>query len=60
MDVELKFEAADLEALHENVVKAGADVVSAVTDEGFGRQLQLRAPGGLLVKINDLDPELYG
>lgn len=59
-DVELNFEAADLDALHESLVEAGADIVSPVTDEGFGRQLQLRAPGGLLIKINELDPELYG
>jgi len=59
-DVELNFEAANLDALEETVSKAGVEVVSPVTDEGFGRQLQLRAPGGLLIKINELDPELYG
>ena len=30
-----------------------------VTDEGFGRQLQVAAPGGLLIKINELDGDLY-
>jgi hypothetical protein len=29
------------------------------TDEGFGRQLQLATPDGLLVKIDETDPELY-
>ena len=59
-DIELNFEAADLTKLEESLTQAGVDVVSPVTDEGFGRQLQLRAPGGLLIKINELDPELYG
>ena len=59
-DVELNFEATDLASLEAAVTTAGVEVVSPVTDEGFGRQLQLRAPGGLLIKINELDPELYG
>ena len=59
-DVELNFEATRLDELEASVTRAGVEVVSPVTDEGFGRQLQLRAPGGLLIKINELDPELYG
>ncbi|SDH36297.1 hypothetical protein [Pseudonocardia oroxyli] len=35
-------------------------LVAPVTDEGFGRQQQLRAPGGPLVKVNELDPGLFG
>ena len=58
--VELNFEASDLDAVQQAVQAAGAEVVTPVTDEGFGRQLQLRAPGGLLIKVNELDPELYG
>ncbi|MBK4347062.1 VOC family protein [Lacisediminihabitans changchengi] len=59
-DVELNFESADLAQLEEALSTQDVDIVSSVTDEGFGRQLQLRAPGGLLIKINELDPELYG
>ncbi len=29
------------------------------TDEGFGRQLQIKTPDGLLLKINELEPDLY-
>lgn len=57
--VELNFEAANLDHLEKVVSQAGVDVVKSVTDEGFGRQLQLRAPGGLLIKVNELDPDLY-
>ena len=28
-------------------------------EELFGRQLQLRTPDGLLVKVNELEPERY-
>ena len=59
-DVELNFEATRLDELEKSVAQAGIEVVAPVRDEGFGRQLQLRAPGGLLIKINELDPELYG
>jgi len=59
-DVELNFEATDLDGLEKSVSQAGVEIVTPVTDEGFGRQLQLRAPGGLLIKINELDPGLYG
>ena len=30
-----------------------------VTDEGFGRQLQVSPPDGLLIGINELQPEPY-
>jgi len=59
-DVELSFAASDLDAVKTRLQGAGADIVSGPTDEGFGRQLQVRAPGGMLVKINELDPSLYG
>lgn len=58
-DVELNFEATDLEVVEATALAAGLDVVTPVRDEGFGRQLQLRAPGGLLIKINELDSSLY-
>ncbi len=38
---------------------AGADVVSPTTDEAFGRHLHVRTPDGLLVKINELQPDQY-
>lgn len=59
--VELNFTATgDLAALEERVAAAGVEVVRPTTDEGFGRQLQLRGPDGLLVKVNELEPALYG
>ena len=59
--VELNFTAVgDLAGLEERVAAAGVEVVRPTTDEGFGRQLQLRGPDGLLVKVNELDPSLYG
>ena len=59
-EVELNFEANNLDQIQQSVQDAGVEVVAPVSDEGFGRQLQLRAPGGLLIKINELDPTLYG
>ena len=57
--VELKFvSSGPLTALE--VRSAGMQIVSPTSDEGFGRQLQVASPDGLLVKINELDPELYG
>lgn len=37
---------------------AGVAVVALITDEGFGRQLKLRSPDGLLVKVNEIRPEM--
>lgn len=34
-------------------------IAQPTTDEGFGRQLQLKSPDGLLLKVNELEPELY-
>ena len=36
------------------------EVAQPTSDEGFGRQLQLRTPDGLLVKVNEIDAELIG
>jgi hypothetical protein len=59
--VELSFASSEpLDRLEERLRAAGVDIARPTTDEGFGRQLQLAAPGGLLVKINELDPQLYG
>jgi catechol 2,3-dioxygenase-like lactoylglutathione lyase family enzyme len=51
--------AGPLEELEERVRAAGVDVVRPTGDEAFGRQLQLAAPGGMLVKVNELEPELF-
>lgn len=59
-DVELNFESRTrLEHVERAARDAGIEVVMPTSDEGFGRQLQLRTPDGLLVKINELDPELF-
>ena len=38
----------------------GVEVSGPSADQGFGRQLQLRTPDGLLVTINEIDAELIG
>lgn len=48
-----------LTAMEDRLRSAGADVVAPTSDEAFGRQLQVRTPDGLLVKINELQPDLY-
>jgi catechol 2,3-dioxygenase-like lactoylglutathione lyase family enzyme len=58
--VELNFESTvPLEQVAERLREAGADVVGDPEDTGFGRQLQVRSPGGLLLKVNELQPERY-
>ena len=58
--VELNFEATQpLERIQGALRDAGIATLGDPTDEGFGRQLQVRAPGGLLLKINELDTETY-
>lgn len=58
--VELNFEATQpLDQLEDRLRAAGVTIACPTTDEGFGRQLQLASPDGLLVKIDELDPELY-
>ncbi|RLV48634.1 VOC family protein [Nocardioides mangrovicus] len=59
--VELNFESTgNLDDLEGRLRAAHVDIAQGTSDEGFGRQLQLRTPDGLLVKINELDQELYG
>lgn len=59
-DVELNFESrTPLEQVEQAARDAGVEVVAPVSDQGFGRQLQVRSPDGLLVKINELDPDLF-
>ncbi len=58
--VELNFEyKASLEELEKSLRAAGVKIVRPTGDEGFGYQLQLEDPDGMLVKINQLDPDLY-
>ena len=58
--VELNFEATEpLEQLEDRLRAAGVTIARPTTDEGFGRQLQLATPDGLLVKIDETDPQLY-
>lgn len=58
--VELNFEyTASLEELEKRLRKAGVTIARPTGDEGFGYQLQLEDPDGLLIKINQTDPELY-
>ncbi|WP_205850229.1 VOC family protein [Nakamurella flava] len=48
-----------LTEVEDRLRSAGADVVAPTSDEAFGRQLQVRTPDGVLVKINELQPDLY-
>ncbi|WP_380027752.1 VOC family protein [Dactylosporangium vinaceum] len=59
--VELNFETTEPLETVEARLRAAAAVTIAqpTTDEGFGRQLQVTTPDGLLIKINELDRELY-
>ncbi len=58
--VELNFEySASLEDLEKKLREAGMTIVRPVGDEGFGYQLQLEDADGMLIKINQIDPELY-
>ncbi|GAC1392688.1 MAG: hypothetical protein NVSMB38_17040 [Ktedonobacteraceae bacterium] len=58
--IELNFEyPASLEKLEKKLRETGVTIVRPTGDEGFGCQLQLEGPDGMLVKINQIDPELY-
>ena len=58
--VELNFQASDdLAELEARLAAAGVLIDTPTTDEGFGRQLIVRSPDGLLVKINELDEAAY-
>lgn len=59
--VELNFEATgDLRDLETRLADRGVTIDTPTTDAGFGRQLIVRSPDGLPVKINELDPRSYG
>ncbi len=58
--VELNFETSrDLTDIEATLRGANVEIAQSVTDEGFGRQLQVTSPDGLLIKINQLEPGLY-
>lgn len=58
--VELNFHSAtDLQQVEAALRAAQVEIHQPVTDEGFGRQLQVSSPDGLLIKINQLEPDLY-
>ena len=58
--VELNFDTdGDLDEVEARLRAAQVTITAPVTDEGFGRQLQIASPDGLLVKINQLEPDLY-
>ena len=57
--VEFMLEAPDLDAVEAELRASGVEIVTPATDTGFGRQLQVRSPDGLLVKINELDAGRY-
>ncbi len=58
-DVELNFESrTPLEHVEQAARDANVEIAAPTSDEGFGRQLQLRTPDGMLVKINEIDADL--
>ena len=58
--VELNFESTEpLEQLEARLRAAGVPIARPTSDEGFGRQLQVASPDGLLLKIDALEPELF-
>lgn len=58
-DVELSFASrTPLEHVERAARDAGVTIETPTSDEGFGRQLQLRTPDGMLVKINEIDADL--
>jgi catechol 2,3-dioxygenase-like lactoylglutathione lyase family enzyme len=48
-----------LEALVERLADAGVAPSRPTTDEAFGRSLEVTDPDGLVVQVNEHDPELY-
>lgn len=59
--VELNFESREsLDVVEERLRAQGVQIVAPTTDQGFGRQLLVATPDGLLVKINELDPRSFG
>ncbi|MDT8914985.1 VOC family protein [Amycolatopsis sp. PS_44_ISF1] len=58
--VELNFQADQpLHEVEDHLRAAGLTPTQPVTDTGFGRQLQLTTPDGLLIKIDELQPDRF-
>ncbi len=55
--VELNFHSEmPLEQLEEQLRSTHAQITD---DQSFGRQLQLRSPDGMLIRINEMEPDSY-
>lgn len=48
-----------LEALLARLAEAGFPTTYPIIDESFGRSVQLEAPEGLLIQVNELEIDLY-
>jgi catechol 2,3-dioxygenase-like lactoylglutathione lyase family enzyme len=58
--VELNFAAtANLDQIEQRLRAADVTITTPATGQGFGRQLQVTSPDGLLIKINQLEPDRY-
>jgi catechol 2,3-dioxygenase-like lactoylglutathione lyase family enzyme len=58
-EFELNFiSTVPLEQLEASARQAGLAIFKPVTDEAFGRQMILKLPSGMLVKINEIEEEL--
>ena len=58
--VEFNFETTEgLDTMEERLRAANVTIAQPGTDTGFGRQLQVNTPDGLLIKINQLQPDQY-
>jgi len=59
-EVELCFEYSEpLAELERKLSESGVTILRGAADEAFGEQLQIEAPGGMLVKINRIDFETF-
>lgn len=50
---------APLEDLYRRLAAAGTTPHREIADEAFGRSMVYRDPDGLLIQVNEHDPELY-
>ena len=58
--IELNFDySGALELFEKNLRSSGIHIIRPTADEGFGYQMQVAGPDEMLIKINQIDPELY-
>jgi extradiol dioxygenase family protein len=58
--VELNFQCAmPLDLLEKQLHDSGVTMTKVADDRTFGQQLHLRSPDGLLIKINEVEPDPY-